>query len=561
MKHHTTRAAALLAALAMCAASAFAAMPDEEFVELCRGGTAEQVKQALAEGANPNAREDGGDTALMWAALGDKLPVVQALLAAGADVNARNRGVTALTFWTNFDGEPRQVSPEHAKVVRALLKAGADPTGGCRGDDEGVCRTPLVWEALGSGDAATIRVFLEDGGDVRAQGGDEALMNAARYNRNPGVSEALLSAGAGAALKNDALRQAASHQNLQAVRELLAASADASAKDAEGHDALWHAKNPNQNFDPELPNPKETRAAIVRLLEQGGGAKKPAAQGAAAPCPPGWQGEYEWFESEEHPSGEMRMVWDYQIRIAEEQGRCQAWLTGDGHSMMMRILADVQGDARAVRLLYREALPDAGPGSGGERGAELLRLERRERELLTHWGTMTPNAEDAKPGVRFKQKQPAEKKGGGSRAALRVYVSDPTGTATNVRAAPGGSVVGTLAAGGDYLVTLAGCEKGWCRATAIDTVDAGPVAHKKGGERWLHTSVLAFSTRNYGYQKLALRAKPDEASAPAFSFTDERALRPLDVRAGWVLAETLDKKHRGWLQTEWVCGNPVTTCP
>ena len=56
-------------------------------------------------------------------------------------------------------------------------------------------------------------------------------------------------------------------------------------------------------------------------------------------------------------------------------------------------------------------------------------------------------------------------------------------------------------------------------------------------------------------------AKPDEASAPAFSFTDERALRPLDVRAGWVLAETLDKKHRGWLQTEWVCGNPVTTCP
>lgn len=146
-------------------------------------------------------------------------------------------------------------------------------------------------------------------------------------------------------------------------------------------------------------------------------------------------------------------------------------------------------------------------------------------------------------------------------AALWVYVSDPTGTPTNVRAAPGGAVTGTLAVDGDYLVKLADCKTGWCRVTAIDTVDQGPVAHPKGGERWLHSSVLAFATRNYGGQKLALRAKPDEKAAPVFSFTDEKALRPLDVRVGWVLAETLDKKYRGWLQDEWVCGNPVTTCP
>ena len=146
-------------------------------------------------------------------------------------------------------------------------------------------------------------------------------------------------------------------------------------------------------------------------------------------------------------------------------------------------------------------------------------------------------------------------------AALQVYVSDPTGTSTNVRATPGGAVTGTLAVDGEYLVTLAGCKKSWCRASAIETVEGTPVTHKKGGERWLHSSVLAFSTRNYGGQKLTLRAKPDDKSAPAFSFTDEKVLRPLDVRAGWVQAQTLDKKHRGWLQTEWVCGNPVTTCP
>lgn len=158
-----------------------------------------------------------------------------------------------------------------------------------------------------------------------------------------------------------------------------------------------------------------TRAAALLAALTLCAASALAQQDAAAPCPSGWQGEYEWFESEEHPSGEMRMVWSYEIRIGEEQSHCQAWLTGDGHSMMMRILADVQGDARAIRLLYREALPDAGPGSFHERGAELLRLERRERELLTHWGTMTPNAEDAKPGVRFRQKQSAEKKTGSAK--------------------------------------------------------------------------------------------------------------------------------------------------
>ncbi len=148
-------------------------------------------------------------------------------------------------------------------------------------------------------------------------------------------------------------------------------------------------------------------------------------------------------------------------------------------------------------------------------------------------------------------------------AALRVYVSDPTGTATNVRAAPSGAVLGTLDVKGDYSATLHGCEKGWCRISDITAAADGAAPHLKynAGGQWLHTSVLAFSTRNYGGQKLVLRAKPGENAAPVFSFTDERVLRPLDVRGHWVQAETLDKKHRGWLDVEWVCGNPVSTCP
>ena len=69
MKHHTTRAAALLAAFTLCAASAWAAMPDKEFVELCtQKGAAARIEQALKDGANPNAADRSGGAALLLAA-------------------------------------------------------------------------------------------------------------------------------------------------------------------------------------------------------------------------------------------------------------------------------------------------------------------------------------------------------------------------------------------------------------------------------------------------------------------------------------------------------------
>ncbi|MBQ9579009.1 MAG: ankyrin repeat domain-containing protein [Ottowia sp.] len=310
MKHHTTRAAALLTALTLCAASAWAAMLDAEFLALCKKGTVAQVRKALKDGANPNARNErgapalflalgneknpevlkalldagadpnardkDGKTALMAATLDDNPPAIWALLKAGADVNAQHQGVTALTYWPDCcGGDEKLAPPKRAQVVRLLLGAGADPTGGCRPDDDD-CKPQLVREA-GRVDAATIQAYMEYGGDVRALGGDAALMEAVRYNENPGVVKALLSAGAGANLKDEALRTAASFWNLHAVRELLAAGANCRAQDANGHDALWHTENPDSGYnDPRAFHDESRKAAVIRLLQQGGGTKKPA---------------------------------------------------------------------------------------------------------------------------------------------------------------------------------------------------------------------------------------------------------------------------------------------
>ena len=129
-----------------------------------------------------------------------------------------------------------------------------------------------------------------------------------------------------------------------------------------------------------------------------------AAQTVPAVCPPGWQGEYEWGESTPHPGGEVTMVWDYSISIGEENGRCQASIEGDGFQMMRRIVADVEGDANEIRLLYREMGPDAGFGSAGEPGELLFRLKREGQDIITHWEKMRPQLEQHEaPGIYFKR--------------------------------------------------------------------------------------------------------------------------------------------------------------
>jgi len=96
--------------------------PDQTpLMQAAANGDVKKVKQQLAAGADVNARDQSGQTALIIACRTPHVPpeLVKALLAAGADVNTRSRNdYTALSWATARDNR---------EVVQLLRRSGARP--------------------------------------------------------------------------------------------------------------------------------------------------------------------------------------------------------------------------------------------------------------------------------------------------------------------------------------------------------------------------------------------------------------------------------------------------
>ena len=149
------------------------------------------VRTLLKGGADVNAAQGDGMTALHWAARGGDVDLAQMLLYAGANVKATTR----LGAYT-----PLMMAAEqgHAAVIAALLAAGADVKAA-----NATGTTPLMLAAL-SGDARSVTMLVENGAEVDAKEtsmGQTALMFAAGTNRVDAVA-ALLKAGAAVKLSS-----------------------------------------------------------------------------------------------------------------------------------------------------------------------------------------------------------------------------------------------------------------------------------------------------------------------------------------------------------------------
>jgi hypothetical protein len=119
-------------------------------INAAAAGDLVRVKSLIAARADVNAKNNNGETALMWASDKGHAEVVNALLTARADVNAKaNNGETAL-MWASYKG--------HAEVVNALLAARADLN--AKNDDG---KTALML-ASDMGHAEVVKLLRQAGG-------------------------------------------------------------------------------------------------------------------------------------------------------------------------------------------------------------------------------------------------------------------------------------------------------------------------------------------------------------------------------------------------------------
>jgi len=205
-----------------------------------------QISALLEQGADVNAPQADGMTALHWAVYHDDLPAATLLVKAGANAKAANRyAVTPLSL---------ACANGNTEIVELLLKAGADPITTLRGSE-----TALMTAAR-TGRPGPVKALLARGANVNAKDrkGQTALMWAAA-DGHAHVVTTLLAAGAEfkSALPSGftPLLFAAREGRIDAVRVLLKAGADV-------NDAIVSKKGVSRG-------PKPGTSALLMAVENG----------------------------------------------------------------------------------------------------------------------------------------------------------------------------------------------------------------------------------------------------------------------------------------------------
>src|SRR6266850_1265982 len=202
------------AALAVVFMGAGGARPP--LVDAAKNAGKDALRALIQQGANVNAAEADGTTALHWASYRDDVDSADLLIRAGAKVNAANDlGVTPL--WTASQNGSEA-------MVRRLLEAGANPNAALLAGE-----TPVMVAAR-SGYPVVVEHLIAKGANVNATGArNQTALMWAVAQQHPDVVKMLLAHGG-----DTALMFAARVGDVASAKLLVAAGANVNDADAWG---------------------------------------------------------------------------------------------------------------------------------------------------------------------------------------------------------------------------------------------------------------------------------------------------------------------------------------
>ncbi|KAH6617512.1 ankyrin repeat-containing domain protein [Chaetomium tenue] len=283
-----------------------------DLIEAARRNKLGEVERLLQEGADVNATNKYGRTAIAWAAKNGHLDVVKTLHKRNANPRIPDRSGRYPVDWA--------VLKDREDVVLFFLAQ----------EKEDASHTyflgrTILFTAAGFGSIEDVNRFMGGGADQRDEFGMTPLMYAASYGRSGNIV-ALLKAGANPLLKDDdqqtALYWAADDGHIEAMRVLTKASGD-----------------PHKIRDP--PND----AAIIFAL-------------AATACDHEWEAFLNAYdhvvENEGNRTTGLHLAAQNNIEIAVKRllafddGRVNAW-DADGHTPLM--IASMKGHIATVEAL------------------------------------------------------------------------------------------------------------------------------------------------------------------------------------------------------------------
>jgi len=210
------RKACMLATIAMAAM----AQDPEAFYSVIRENKLTQLKALLEQKSNAGLADSRGITPLMYGAEIGSLEAMRLMIDAGADVNAQNAfGSTAL-MWSVSDPAKVRLLLDHGAQVNITARSG---------------RTALIIASFTNPSAEVVRLLLAKGAKVDVMDQRHVTpLNAATFGNDTATVRLLLEAGAEIETPDTfigltPLMNAAGNRNLDAVKLLLAKGAKVNA--------------------------------------------------------------------------------------------------------------------------------------------------------------------------------------------------------------------------------------------------------------------------------------------------------------------------------------------